>query len=129
MAPTELVWSKVFVQDHTRYDGADIAHVILKQHDRIDWRRLLSHMDQHWEVLLIHLLNFGFIYPSERRCIPHWLLTELIDRLRLQAALPTAQTKICRGRMFSRTDYLIDVRDWGFADVVGEGNRKLIPRD
>src|SRR5262249_25014614 len=30
IAPTELVWSKIFVQNRERYDGADIAHVILK---------------------------------------------------------------------------------------------------
>lgn len=33
--PTELIWSKIFVQDRYRYDGADVAHVILKQHDAI----------------------------------------------------------------------------------------------
>ena len=39
--PTELIWSKVFIQDRYRYDGADIAHVILKKHEEIDWKRLL----------------------------------------------------------------------------------------
>jgi len=41
LSPTELIWSKAFVQDRQRYDGADIAHVILKQCENIDWRRLL----------------------------------------------------------------------------------------
>jgi hypothetical protein len=27
-------------------------------------------MEQYWEVLLIHILNFRFIYPSERDKIP-----------------------------------------------------------
>jgi hypothetical protein len=40
----------IFALRH-RYDGADIVHVIIKQHDRIDWRRLLGYMDLHWEVL------------------------------------------------------------------------------
>src|SRR5437764_8500510 len=38
--PTQLVWSKIFVQDHHRYDGADVTHMILKCHRDIDWRQL-----------------------------------------------------------------------------------------
>src|SRR3954454_19320726 len=49
--PTQFIWSKIFVQDHHRYDMADVAHMILKKHDAIDWRRLLSHMELYWEVL------------------------------------------------------------------------------
>src|SRR3990170_961063 len=40
--PTEFVWSKMFVQDRYRYDGADVAHMILKRPHEIDWRRLLN---------------------------------------------------------------------------------------
>ena len=50
------------------------------RHDRIDWRRLLSHMDPHWEVLLVHLLNYRWAYPSERQNLPRWLMDELIAR-------------------------------------------------
>jgi hypothetical protein len=123
MSPTELIWSKVFLQDRRRYDGADIAHLLLKQCEEIEWRRLLSYLDQYWEVLLIHLINFGFIYPTERKRIPHWLMEELAGRLAMNAKLPVPTTKICRGRLFSRSDYLIDIKEWGYADVVGEGER------
>ena len=119
---TELVWSKAFIQVRHRYDGADIAHVLLRRHDRIDWHRLLSYFEQHWEVLLMHLLNFRFIYPSERNVVPRWLMNELTERLRAQLDLPPPQRKVCRGRMFSRVDYDIDVRQWGFADTSGEGD-------
>jgi len=121
VAPTELVWSKCFIQLRHRYDGADVAHVILKAHDQIDWRRLLSYMEVHWEVLLMHLLNFRWIYPTERDNVPAWLLDELLDRLARQRELPPPRMKVCRGRMFSRIDYEIDVKEWGFADVGGEG--------
>lgn len=117
--PTELVWSKAFVQDRHRYDGADVAHVILKRHADIDWRRLLSYMEQYWEVLLIHVINFRFIYPTERDRIPRWLLDELSARLREHADIPIPDTKICRGRLYSRSDYEIDIVDWGFADLIG----------
>lgn len=121
--PTELVWSKLFVQDRYRYDGADIAHVILKQCHDIDWRRLLSYAEQFWEVLLAHLIKFRFIYPTERDCIPGWLMDELLGRLRAQADLPAPRMKVCRGRHFSRADYQVDIDEWGYADIVGEGDR------
>jgi hypothetical protein len=123
LSPTELVWSKIFVQDRNRYDGADIAHLLLKQCENIDWQRLLSYLDQYWEVLLVHLINFRFIYPTERQRVPRWLFDELLARLKASAELPVPNIKICRGRLFSRSDYRIDVREWGFADLVGEGER------
>jgi hypothetical protein len=117
--PTEMIWSKALLQNRHRYDGADIAHIILRQSERIDWKRLLTHMEQYWEVLLIHLLNFRFIYPSERDTIPRWLVDELLLRAKEQADLPVPKTKVCRGRLFSPDDYRVDVAEWGFADVVG----------
>jgi hypothetical protein len=120
VGPTELVWSKCFIQDRYRYDGADVAHLILKAHDKIDWPRLLDYMEVHWEVLLVHLLNFRWIYPSERDHVPEWLLDELSDRFAKQRELPPSQMRVCRGRMFSRIDYEIDLKEWGFADAGGE---------
>jgi hypothetical protein len=121
VGPTELIWSKAFIQLRHRYDGADVVHVILKQSSDIDWRRLLNYMEVHWEVLLVHLLNFRWIYPTERDRVPRWLMDELLDRLKHQLELPPPDMKVCRGRMLSRVDYAMAVTDWGFADVGGEG--------
>ncbi|WP_181704021.1 nucleotidyltransferase [Chthonobacter albigriseus] len=121
VGPTELIWSKAFIQLRHRYDGADIVHVILKQSDAIDWKRLLDYMELHWEVLLVHLLNLRWIYPTDRDRIPRWLMDELLDRLSHQLELPPPDMKVCRGRMLSRVDYAIAVSDWGYADVGGEG--------
>ncbi|MDB5721783.1 MAG: hypothetical protein JWP15_2401 [Alphaproteobacteria bacterium] len=119
--PTEFILSKLFLQDRYRYDGADVVHVILKKHEEIDWERLLVAMELYWEVLLIMVLNFRFIYPTERHCIPQWLFDELLDRLKVQDQLPPASVKICRGRLYSPRDYVPDISEWGFADVVGRG--------
>jgi hypothetical protein len=119
LPPTELIWSKLFVQDRCRYDGSDVVHVMLRQSERIDWGRLLGYAEQHWEVLLGHIINFRFIYPSERNRIPRWLLDELLGRVQQQTVLPEPRTKVCRGRHFSRIDYLVDITEWGFADIVG----------
>lgn len=124
VAPTELVYSKVFVQDRYKYDGSDVAHLILKQGGAIDWRQLLGHFEQYWEALLVQLLNFRFIYPTERERIPRWVLDELLERLKAQANLPTPHMKVCRGRLYSRDDYYKDISEWGFADLVGEAGEK-----
>jgi len=119
--PTEFIWSKVFIQDRYRFDGADVNHVILKKHADIEWKRLLSYMEPYWEVLLSHLINFRFAYPTERDCVPRWLMQELIGRLQAQVTLPAAKVRVCRGRLFSPRDYVTDITEWGFADVVGKG--------
>jgi hypothetical protein len=93
--------------------------LILKQSEAVDWKRLLSYMEQYWEVLLVHILNFRFIYPTERERVPRWLYRELVRRMHEHEDLPIPQTKVCRGRIFSRTDYLVDITEWGFADLVG----------
>jgi hypothetical protein len=55
--------------------------------------------------------------------VPAWLLDELLARLKDLDDLPTPQMKVCRGRLFSREDYRVDVTEWGFADLVGEGGK------
>lgn len=119
LPPTELIWAKVFVQDRYKYDASDVAHMILRKNKEIRWKRLLAYMDQYWEVLLMHLLNFRFLYPSEREKVPKWLLEELVSRIEKQLKLPSSKAKVCRGQLFSRHDYKIDVKEWGFIDLIG----------
>ena len=120
VGPTELVWSKCFIQSRDRFDGADVVHLILKAHDQIEWRGLLDYMEAYWEILLIHLLNFRWVYPTERDKVPDWLLDDLLDRVAKQRNLPPPQSRVCRGRMLSKLDYRVDVEEWGFADISGE---------
>jgi hypothetical protein len=119
--PTQFILSKLFLQTRYRYDGADVVHTILRKHEDIDWQWLLTAMELYWEVLLINILNFRFVYPTERDLIPRWLFEELVSRLHAQDQMPPAGVKICRGRALSPTDFVIDVSEWGFADVVGKG--------
>jgi hypothetical protein len=120
ISPTELIWSKVFVQKRQRHDGCDIANLILTQREDIDWRRLMAYVGAHWEVLLCHVLSFRWIYPSERDAIPAWLLDELLERLRRQREQPPPRAKLCRGRLLSSSDYQGATEAWGFMDVGGE---------
>lgn len=117
--PTQFIWSKIFVADRYRYDGADVNHMILKRSADIDWKQLISDMELYWEVLLMAVLNFRFVYPSERDVIPRWVIDELLERLSAQLDMPAAEKRVCRGRIFSPRDYTIDVTEWGFSEAVG----------
>src|SRR5579859_2602734 len=112
--PEELIWTKLYVQDRDRFDGADVMHMILRQGPKLDWKRLMQRMDLHWEILLAQLLTFRFVYPSERDCIPQWVQERLLDRVMNQTSLPAPQDRICRGPLLSRTQYQIDITEWGY---------------
>jgi hypothetical protein len=114
--PEEIIWSKSFVQERERFDGADIAHLILKSGRRFDWRRLIRRFGDNWRVLLAHLVNFGFVYPGEREVIPEWAINELGRRLLEEAKEPPSREKVCRGTLLSREQYLVDVAMLGYRD-------------
>ncbi len=115
--PEEMIWSKIYRTSRGRSDIADVNHMILKQGKNMDWKRLLTRMEQHWEVLFSTLLIFRFVYPSERNLIPEWLIKELLSRVENQLVIPTPKDKACRGHVFSDTDYDIDFKKWGFLNI------------
>jgi Uncharacterised nucleotidyltransferase len=113
----ETIWSKAFVMERERYDGADIAHLIRAYGGRLDWARLLDRFASHWRVLLSHLILFGYIYPSERTCIPSYVTDALLDRLRCDGQSPRAVERLCQGTLLSRAQYAIDLERWGYQDA------------
>ncbi|MBI2315154.1 hypothetical protein HYU93_03835 [Candidatus Daviesbacteria bacterium] len=113
----ELIWCKAYVQDRSRFDGADINHLILFSGKDFNWKRLLTRMENHWEILLSLLINFRYVYPSERNIVPNWLLEELIHRLNSQLSNPIPIDKICRGPLLSRTQYKFDIKKLGFETI------------
>jgi hypothetical protein len=117
LAPEEAVFSKAYVQARDRFDGADINHTILKQGRDMDWRRLMGYMDHHWELFFSELLNFMFVYPSERDIIPRWVIDDLTRRVRESASLAFGDEPICRGPLLGREQYDIDMAEWGFKSI------------
>jgi hypothetical protein len=112
----ELIWTKAFVMERERFDGADISHLIRVCAPELDWKRLLRRFGEHWQVLLGHAVFFGFVYPAEQGLIPREIMSELLTRLhRTLDAVPT-QSKVCRGTLISRAQYLVDIEEWGYSD-------------
>lgn len=111
----ELIWAKIYVQNRERFDGADVNHILLKQGRDLDWKRLLTRLDQHWHLLLSTLIIFQFVYPSDyMEIIPGWLFDELLNRAREQYDLPSSLEKVCRGPIIDQTQYSIDIKEWNY---------------
>jgi hypothetical protein len=115
VAPEELIWAKLYVQNRERFDGADVNHMILKTGKDLDWKRLLSHMEQHWHLLLAQLIIFQFVYPADfHEIIPRWLFDDLMARAHEQYDLPSPLERVCRGPIIDQTQYSIDIKEWNY---------------
>ncbi len=110
----EIIWSKAFIQERERFDGADVMHLLRETGAALDWPRLLMRFGDHWRVLLSHLIMFGFVYPDKRQNVPSWVLEELVRRL--TRSRPNLQNDICYGTLISREQYLHDVEYWKYRD-------------
>jgi hypothetical protein len=111
----EMIWSKAFVMERERYDGADVAHILHACAETLDWLRLLQRFGDNWRVLLHHLVLFGFVYPCERVRVPAAVMRELIGRLDTELTR-SAPDRVCQGTLISRAQYLVDVEHWGYGD-------------
>lgn len=115
-APEDMIWSKAFVMERERYDGADIAHLLRACAEDLDWPRLLDRFGCHWRVLLSHLILFGYVYPAERSRIPEQVLGTLTARLQAETG-ETLDQALCCGTLLSRAEYCVDVQAWGYRDA------------
>lgn len=113
----ETLWSKAFIMERERYDGADVAHLILAQGHHMDWHRLLMRFNPHWRLLLSHLILFEFIYPTHRDAVPSWVMNSLLDRMKNEADPVSPATEVCGGTLLSREQYLSDIEEWGYQDA------------
>jgi hypothetical protein len=122
VAAEEMIWSKAMIMERERYDGADVAHLFRHCSGLLNWDRLLRRFGDNWRILLGHLVLFGFIYPGERALVPSAVLKDLVSRLLAELDEPTRNSKLCRGTLLSRSQYLVDVDEWGYEDA------RLAPR-
>ena len=107
--PEESLWSKAFIMERERYDGADVAHLLYATAEELDWHRLIQRFGPHWRVLYAHLTLFGYIYPGRRDTIPAWVMRALTDRISSEINDDPLPVDVCRGTVLSRAQYLGDV--------------------
>jgi hypothetical protein len=112
----DILWSKAFIMERERYDGGDVAHLLLATGDRLDWPYLLERFGPHWRVLLSHLVLFGYVYPGRRTAVPAHVMDALLDRLRREPEA-SGDEDLCRGGLLSRRQYLLDLNELGMRDA------------
>ncbi|HEY8608604.1 MAG TPA: nucleotidyltransferase [Noviherbaspirillum sp.] len=125
----EMIWSKAFIMEKERFDGADIAHLIRARSAQLDWPRLFRRFEPHWRVLLSHLILFGFVYPAHRDLVPSAIMDELIERLRQETHSEPPDTRLCLGTLLSREQYLNDIERQGLQDGRVAPVGKMTPED
>jgi hypothetical protein len=112
--PEEVLWTKIYVQQRFRYDGADVNHMLRKIGAELDWTRLLRRFEVHWELLLAAVSNFQFVYPAERDHVPAWVVDELLTRMQRSRLLPASEDRVCRGPYLDPSSYQADISEWEY---------------
>jgi hypothetical protein len=121
IAPAEeLIWHRLFINERHRHDMSDIVHLILCLRETLDWERLVMRVGEHWPLLLSQVLMFNYVYPGYRSNIPSWVPERLLERARAEAGRDDEKVDFTRGPLISRFSFMIDVREWGFADPRAE---------
>lgn len=112
--PEEMIWSKAFVQERERFDGADVLHLLRAGRD-LNWPRLVARFGDYWPVLLSHLVLFRFAYPDQRDGVPAAVMEDLTRRLVEQRQ--DSFNRVCYGTLLSREQYLYDIDELGYLDA------------
>ena len=120
----EMIWQKAYIMERERFDGADVLHIIRSRADELDWDHLLARFGEHWQVLLAHLVLFGFAYPTERDRVPVEVMRGLIARLDRDVGTAYDGDHITQATLLSRYQYQGDVGAGGYGDA-----RLLPPAD
>ncbi|HEY6879199.1 MAG TPA: hypothetical protein VI299_14335 [Polyangiales bacterium] len=113
----EMIWSKAYVMERERFDGADVAHLLRACGASLDWQRLIERFGAHWRVLFAHVVLFGFIYPGEDSLIPGWVVQELSERMLRERDHPPESRPVCGGTLLSREQFLVDICEHGYRDA------------
>jgi hypothetical protein len=127
LAPEELIASKLFVTRRERFDGADIAHIVYGTGGKLDWKRMLRQVGEHWEVLLWALLLFRYVYPASSDYVPSTLWKDLIGRLTDAISHPNPQQDF-RGSLIDENMFAIDTKEWGLKDILARYRARRSPK-
>lgn len=113
----EMIWSKSFLMERDRFDGADVQHLILAAKGKLDSDRLLARFGIHWRVLLAQLVLFDYAFPTKRGFVPDSLRQALLEHATQPDDAAADGADLCYGTFLSRHQYVTDIEDRGFVDA------------
>lgn len=127
LAAEELIASKLFVTRRERFDGADIAHIIFGSRGNLDWDRIFYLIGEHWEILLWSLILFRYVYPAQTDYVPAQVWNNLLTRFTAELQNHNRHA-LFRGSLIDEKMFAIDVKEWGFADLLAEHRERRMPK-
>ena len=111
----EMFLSKMFVAARDQFDMADVLHLIFATRGDLDWGRILDKAGEHWELLLVYLHLYRYVYPSHTHYLPGRIFDLLLERYEEEAA-PQEGSLRFRGTMLDDVSFRVDVEEWGLPD-------------
>jgi predicted nucleotidyltransferase len=127
LGPEELLVSKLFIAFRERFDGADIVHVIYGTRGKLDWKRVMQLVGEHWQLLLWALVLFQYVYPHQAQVVPQALWNDLLQRFRNNLTAPNTEANF-RGSLLDERMFAIDVNEWGLDNLLEESRARREPK-
>lgn len=112
----EIIWSKAFIMERERFDGADVIHLLAARGADLDWKRLAARFRHHPHVLHAHLTLFLYAFPGLAGTVPARLWHALAGAVEAERAAGAGPARLCRGTFLSRSQYLADL-ERGYEDA------------
>ena len=111
-----MIWSKAFVQERERFDGADVLHLLREAGPRHRLGRGCSPASATTgRCSSATSFTFHFAYPDRRDRIPPDSSTIWQRASSRQPNEPG--NRVCYGTLLSREQYLPDVEQLGYEDA------------
>ncbi len=111
----EMIWSKAFIMERERFDGADVAHLLRARPSGSTGSGCSPASARTGACSSPTSSCSASSTPASGR-VPAWVMRRLSD------AWPPSWTRrppraVCHGTLLSREQYLTDVQRWGYRDA------------
>lgn len=116
LSAEEIIVTKLFVSRRERFDLADVVHLMRATSKHLDWKRIVSLMAGHDELLLWSLVFFAYVYPAHVGTIPREVWNNLLLKIQNHLDNPQAEAPF-RGALIDPNMFAIDVDEWGERDL------------
>jgi hypothetical protein len=116
LAIEELIISKLYVTRRDRFDGADIAHLILGSRGQLDWKWISRSLGKDQELLLWYFVFFQYVYPGHVHYLPASLMDRIYESMSRSRSNPPDE-KTFRGMLVDPVSFEVDCLSWGYEDL------------
>ena len=124
--PEEMIWSKAFIQERERFDGADVLHLLRDVGPSLDWRRLIDSV-RTLGGCCSPISSVRVRLPGPKVDRSDWVMDGSI--LRFSAERDDLADEVCNGTLLSREQYAYDLNALCYDDGRVEPRGRLTPHE